>query len=126
LASLSVAILVVLSGISHSHLTRADSLPALTDAAADVDTAPPHRIAQLPRYSASGTHQCRGPGGETQSCVVTGVAFSNCIDASSALQSQDCCLSTRICSREGNETKCQPAGKSAAFTMQYCIPSRGF
>jgi len=65
----------------------------------------------LRTYSASGTHQCSGE--KPASCVVTGLAFRDCIDASSALRVQDCCATRRDGSR------------STGFTINYCIPERG-
>jgi hypothetical protein len=68
------------------------------------------KLAQMPRYSASGTHQCASEKG--RSCVVTGSGFSNCNDATITLQTRDCCPTT-------------PAGgKSTGFVLNYCIPDR--
>ena len=62
-------------------------------------------VAQLPRYTASGTHTCESG----RACVVTGL-FSNCGDAQSTLQIRDCCAVTR-------------GGKSKKFALNYCIPN---
>ncbi len=62
-------------------------------------------IAQLPRYSAGGTHQC----GSNLSCVVSG-QFMNCSDATTTLQTRDCCPTTK------------KGGTSTGFTLTYCIP----
>jgi hypothetical protein len=67
------------------------------------------RIAQLPRYSASGLHQCGSGAGTKQSCVVTGL-FSDCNDAMMSLQTRDCCPTTK------------GGGTSTGFTLSYCIP----
>jgi hypothetical protein len=66
------------------------------------------RLAQLPRYTASGTHQCGGAQ-TRRTCVVTGT-FSTCSDAAISLQTRDCCPTTR------------DGGKSSGFSMSYCIP----
>jgi len=72
---------------------------------------PGQAVAQgLGRYSASGMHQC---GDRSPSCVVTGIGYRDCIEANSALRSQDCCLTRRDGSR------------STGFTMNYCIPEGG-
>ncbi|MFY9894323.1 MAG: hypothetical protein WAK63_09340 [Xanthobacteraceae bacterium] len=67
------------------------------------------RITQLPRYSASGAHQCRSASGGERNCVVTGL-FRDCNEAMITLQTRDCCPTTR-----GGE-------KSSGFTLNYCIP----
>jgi hypothetical protein len=64
------------------------------------------RTAQLPRYSASGMHQC---GSDKHSCVVTGL-FSDCNDAAITLRARDCCPTTA------------GGGTSTAFSLSYCIP----
>jgi hypothetical protein len=69
------------------------------------------KLAQMRGYSASGTHQCGSEKG--RSCVVTGSGFSNCNDATSFLQTRDCCPTT------------PQGGKSSGFTLNYCIPNRG-
>ena len=66
----------------------------------------------LRSYSASGMHQC-GNGEHAQSCVVTGLGYRDCIEAGSALRSQDCCLTRRDGTR------------STGFTLSYCIPESG-
>jgi len=68
------------------------------------------KLAQLLRYTASGTHQCGADKG--RSCVVTGSGFTNCNDASISLQTRDCCPTTR------------KGGTSSSFTLNYCIPDR--
>ena len=64
------------------------------------------RMAQLPRYSASGRHQC---GSDKRSCIVSGL-FSDCNEAASVLRTRDCCPTTKS------------GGTSSAFSMSYCIP----
>jgi hypothetical protein len=66
------------------------------------------RLAQLPRYSASGLHECGTPGGH-HSCVVTGL-FSDCNEAASTLRTRDCCPTSA------------GGGTSTAFALTYCIP----
>jgi hypothetical protein len=63
------------------------------------------RMAQLPRYSASGTHQCGG----NRSCIVSG-QFNDCNDAMSSLRTRDCCATAR------------GGGASTGFALNYCIP----
>jgi hypothetical protein len=67
------------------------------------------RLAQLPRYSASGLHQCGTANGAGHSCVVTGL-FSDCNEAASSLRTRDCCPTSA------------GGGTSTAFTLTYCIP----
>lgn len=67
------------------------------------------RVAQLPRYSASGLHQCGSEKGASHSCVVTGL-FRDCNEATISLQTRDCCPTTA------------GGGKSSGFVMSYCIP----
>ena len=62
-------------------------------------------IAQLPRYTAGGTHQC----GSNVSCVVSG-QFMNCSDATTTLRTRDCCPTTK------------KGGTSTGFALTYCIP----
>lgn len=66
------------------------------------------RVAQLPRYTASGRHQC-GSNDPKRSCVVSGL-FSDCNDAATTLKVRDCCPTTK------------GGGTSSAFSMSYCIP----
>ena len=68
------------------------------------------KLAQMRGFSASGTHQCGSDKG--RSCIVTGSGFSNCNDATSFLQTRDCCPTT------------PQGGKSSGFTLNYCIPNR--
>jgi hypothetical protein len=64
------------------------------------------RLAQLPRYTASGTHQC----GEGKArCIVSG-QFNDCNDAATSLRTRDCCATAR------------KGASSTGFTMNYCIP----
>jgi hypothetical protein len=63
------------------------------------------RLAQLLRYSASGTHQCGG----NRSCIVSG-QFNDCNDAMSSLRTRDCCATAR------------GGGSSTGFALNYCIP----
>jgi hypothetical protein len=71
---------------------------------------PALKLAQLRAYSAAGTHQCGSEKG--RSCVVTGSGYSSCNDATTTLQTRDCCPTT-------------PAGgKSSGFVLNYCIPDR--
>jgi hypothetical protein len=78
-------------------------------------------------YSATGTHQCRASDGSVHSCIVTGSIFGSCVEAASSLRAQDCCPSTRVCSRDaqGRETDCKRGGVSAEFSMNYCIQGVG-
>lgn len=78
--------------------------------------------ARAATYSASGTHQCKSGDGTPHSCVVSGSVYSNCIDAASSLQVQDCCPSTQVCERKGETSQCRRGGTSTGFTMNYCIP----
>ena len=64
------------------------------------------RLAQLPRYSASGTHQC---GSGQRSCIVSG-QLNDCNDAMSSLRTRDCCATSR------------GGGSSTGFALNYCIP----
>jgi hypothetical protein len=77
-------------------------------------------------YSATGTHQCRAASGETYSCVVTGSFFGNCVEATSSLQTQDCCPSSRACKRDkqGGKSKCESGGSSVTFSLNYCAQNR--
>jgi hypothetical protein len=98
LATLTVAALAILAGApaGGQELTR-ELNPAL-------------KLAQLRGYSASGTHRCGSEKG--RSCVVTGSGYSSCNDATTTLQTRDCCPTT-------------PAGgKSSSFVLNYCIPDR--
>lgn len=65
-------------------------------------------IAQLPRYSASGTHRCEAATGEKRNCVVSGL-FATCGDATLSLRTRDCCRS-------------KGGGASTGFILNYCIP----
>jgi hypothetical protein len=65
-------------------------------------------FAQLRLFTATGTHQCSSG----QSCVVSGGGFSNCNDATTALQTRDCCPTT------------PKSGTSTRFFLNYCIPDR--
>lgn len=82
---------------------------AVPDSSLAAETSPSAVIAQLPRYSASGTHRCDLANGETRSCVVSGL-FDNCGDAQLSLRARDCCQTTK-----GD-------GASSGFTLTYCIP----
>lgn len=66
----------------------------------------------LRSYSASGMHQCSS--GQPASCVVTGSRYRDCIEATSALRAQDCCLTRR-----------DSSSHSTGFTLNYCIPESG-
>jgi len=68
------------------------------------------KLAQMRSYSASGTHQCGSEKG--RSCVVTGSGFGSCNDATTTLQTRDCCPSSA------------GGGKSTGFVLNYCIPNR--
>ena len=85
------------------------------------------RIAAMTSYSASGTHQCRSASGEGHTCVVTGLAFSNCNDATSSLKARDCCPTSQLCTKDpqSGEQKCRSGGTSGGFTLNHCIPERG-
>jgi hypothetical protein len=65
----------------------------------------------LRTYSASGMHQCSG--GQPATCVATGSRYRDCNEATSALRTQDCCLTRR----DGSH--------STGFTLNYCIPEGG-
>jgi hypothetical protein len=67
------------------------------------------RAAQLPRYTASGRHQCGSGDDAKRSCVVSGL-FSDCNDAAITLKARDCCPTTK------------GGGTSSAFSLSYCIP----
>jgi hypothetical protein len=84
------------------------------------------RMAQFSTYSASGVHKCQSDTDNGHTCNVTGLSYSNCIDAGSALRLQDCCPTTRVCARDAatGDTKCQKGGKSIEFHMSYCIGGR--
>lgn len=77
-------------------------------------------------YSAAGTHQCKAADGAAYRCVVTGALFGNCAIATSSLRAQDCCPSSKECSRDsqGRLTNCRGEGASIDFAMKYCIPDR--
>jgi hypothetical protein len=68
-----------------------------------------HELAPLPRFSASGTHQCGSEKGHR--CIVT-ASFRNCNDAIITLQTRDCCPTT------------PSGGNSSGFVLNYCIPER--
>jgi hypothetical protein len=84
------------------------------------------RLAQFSTASASGVHKCQSDTDSGHTCIVTGLSYSNCIDANSALRIQDCCPTTRVCARDAatGETKCQKGGKSIEFRLSYCIGGR--
>lgn len=67
------------------------------------------QIAQLPRYTASGLHQCGNGSGGQRSCVVSGL-FSDCNEAAISLRTRDCCPTAK------------GGGKSTGFAITYCIP----
>ena len=93
----ALAVLVILAGASANGQALEPLNPAL-------------KLAQLRGYSASGTHQCGSEKG--RSCVVTGSGYSSCNDATTTLQTRDCCPTT-------------PAGgKSSGFVLNYCLPDR--
>lgn len=79
------------------------------DAGARLGASASLRMAQLPRYSASGFHQCGSASSAGRSCVVTGL-FQDCNEAAIALRTRDCCPTT------------PGGGKSSGFTLTYCIP----
>lgn len=78
--------------------------------------------AQFSTYSASGTHSC----GQGRTCVVTGLSFSTCIDATSALRLRDCCQTSQNCTRDATtgERRCEGGSKSVGFHLNYCIGGR--
>jgi len=100
---------VVIAAVVHlSQSVSAAPHPASAD--------PAHRwtkssasIAQLPRYSASGIHQCGSGNGGKRSCVVTGL-FSDCNQAETSLRTRDCCPTAK------------GGGTTTGFTLTYCIP----
>jgi hypothetical protein len=104
---LSASIAFALVGAASHAQQRSDDkfLPFLR--ASSMETL---KLAQLRGYSASGTHQCGSEKG--RSCIVTGSGFSNCNDASTTLQTRDCCPTT------------PSGGKSNGFVLNYCIPDR--
>jgi|HubBroStandDraft_6_1064221.scaffolds.fasta_scaffold1483725_2 hypothetical protein len=67
------------------------------------------RVTQLPRYSASGRHECGSGGDAKRSCIVSGL-FSDCNEAATTLRTRDCCPTTK------------DGGTSTAFSLSYCIP----
>jgi hypothetical protein len=67
------------------------------------------RAAQLPRYTASGRHQCGSGDDAKRSCIVTGL-FSDCNEAATTLRTRDCCPTTK------------GGGTSTGFYLSYCIP----
>jgi hypothetical protein len=69
------------------------------------------KLAQMRGFSASGTHQC-GSSDKSRSCIVTGSGFGNCKEASTVLETRDCCPIT------------PKGGKSSGFVLNYCIPDR--
>jgi hypothetical protein len=89
-------------------LAALSATPGLAAPPADI-VAQPVQL-RLPSYSASGTHQC---GANAASCVVTGLAYRDCNDATSSLRAQDCCASRRS------------GQASTGFTLNYCIPEMG-
>jgi hypothetical protein len=95
-ATLSVALLLQSSVAGTANPAAAGARPGLHVM----------RTAQLPRYSASGRHQC---GSDKRSCVVSGL-FSDCNDATSTLKARDCCPTTA------------GGGTSTGFSLSYCIP----
>jgi hypothetical protein len=101
----SIAFALVMAPSHAQQRSEADILP-LSRATAFENP----KLAQLRGYSASGTHQCGSEKG--RSCVVTGSGFSNCNDASTLLQTRDCCPTTPL------------GGKSSGFVLNYCIPDR--
>ena len=103
LASISFALIVPVSPSYAQQLIDSDVLPPSRASIME-------KLAQLRGYSASGTHLCGSEKGRI--CIVTGSGFSNCNDASSVLQTRDCCPTT------------PGSGKSSGFTLNYCIPDR--
>jgi hypothetical protein len=86
------------------------------------------RMSQMSTYSASGTHECNSETDRGHTCVATGLAYSNCIEAANSLRLQDCCPTTQVCQREQDTgaTTCRRGGKSVGFTLNYCISSGRF
>src|SRR5207248_6164833 len=72
-------------------------------------------------FSASGTHTCQNA--ERPSCVVTGLGYSNCIDAENSLKVRDCCRIDQVCSRDERtqQRTCKGGGTSVGFVLNYCI-----
>jgi hypothetical protein len=99
--TMHVAILLVSSAIAGPIIAWAKPVGLVGGHA--LDLRPLAVVAQLPRYSASGTHTCDSG----RSCVVSGL-FSNCNDAQSSLHIRDCCAAR--------------GGKSKNFALNYCIP----
>lgn len=105
IAITGAALALLVAPMSQFAFAGPPSPPA---AASYRQTAPTAVIAQLPRYTASGIHQCGGKGGKG-SCVVSGL-FSDCNQAATSLRTLDCCPSSK------------GGGASTAFTLTYCIP----
>jgi len=100
------AVAALVAPMSQFALAEPQSIPA---AANYRQTAPAAVIAQLPRYTASGIHQCGGATDGKHSCVVSGL-FSDCNQATTSLRTRDCCPTSK------------GGGASTAFTLTYCIP----
>jgi hypothetical protein len=98
------------AALSAALLSQSSVAETANPAAAGAHSALPlMRTAQLPRYTASGRHQCGSGNDPKRSCVVTGL-FSDCNDATSTLKARDCCPTTA------------GGGTSSAFYLTYCIP----
>jgi hypothetical protein len=82
---------------------------AIPESSLAAETSRPTVIAQLPRYSASGTHRCESANGEKRNCIVSGF-FDTCGDAQLSLQARNCCRTPK-----GDSV-------SSGFTLIYCIP----
>jgi hypothetical protein len=91
--------------VSQSGVAQTGN-PAASNAYRELRYTP---IAQLPRYSASGRHECGSGGDAKRSCIVSGL-FSDCNEAATTLRTRDCCPTTR------------DGGTSTAFSLSYCIP----
>jgi hypothetical protein len=102
----AAALAVLIAEMSQFALAEPQSAP---DGSSNRQAAPSAMIAQLPRYSASGVHQCGAGNGGKHSCVVSGL-FSDCNQAATSLRTLDCCPTTK------------GGGASTAFTLSYCIP----
>lgn len=92
---------VLIAGMMQSSVAESAGAPTGPGRVSEI------RLAQLPRYSASGLHQCGTANGH-HSCVVTGL-FSDCNEAASTLRTRDCCPTSG------------GGGTSTAFALTYCI-----
>jgi hypothetical protein len=83
-----------------------------------------------PSFSAGGTHTCWSSTDIGQQCKVSGIDFSDCNEAKSALQEEDCCPTAGVC-KQWNPPgtpggplclKFGDGGTSTSFVLNYCVP----